>query len=145
MTQHTAMINGARIKVGPEHAKLMEKLAAAEAASPAAAIDFGIAPKRSGSLLTRHRPRSFDEVLGQGALVASLQSAIKGKLGRAFLFTGPSGVGKTTLARLTAAALGCTVLWDLTEVDAATHTGIDDMRGIGGRADMAFWTANVCF
>ena len=81
------------------------------------------------SLLTRYRPQAFDEVLGQDKAVASLRAAIKGGQGRAFLFTGPSGVGKTTLARITAAKLGCKPE-DLVEVDAATRTGVDDMRSV---------------
>jgi DNA polymerase-3 subunit gamma/tau len=52
----------------------------------------------------------------------------------AYLSTGPSGVGKTTLARLTAFALGCdNNPLSLTEADAATYTGIDAMRAITGR------------
>lgn len=83
------------------------------------------------SLLTRYRPQNFDEVIGQDKVVTSLRGAIAKKRGRAFLFTGPSGVGKTTLARITASELGCKPI-DLIEVDAATQTGIDDMRAVAG-------------
>jgi DNA polymerase III gamma/tau subunit len=66
-------------------------------------------------------------VVGHSAVVKSLQAAIKKGSARAYLFTGPSGVGKTTLARIAATAAGC-LPEDLVEIDAATHTGIDDMR-----------------
>src|ERR1700693_4443317 len=80
------------------------------------------------SIETKYRPQDWTEVLGQDAVVRSLENAVQKKLGTAFLFIGPSGVGKTTLARITAAKLGCT--GDLEEVDAASKTGIDDMRDV---------------
>jgi DNA polymerase III subunit gamma/tau len=83
------------------------------------------------SLLTKYRPASFDKVLGNTAIVRSLELAIKNKRGHAFLFTGRSGIGKTTLAYITAAALGCTP-FDLTEIDAA-KTGVDDLRELASR------------
>jgi DNA polymerase-3 subunit gamma/tau len=79
------------------------------------------------TLLTRHRPTTFEEVIGHATQVKALQRAIKERSTHSYLLTGPSGVGKTTLARLTAAALGCKVPQ---EVDAATNTGVDDMRAI---------------
>ncbi len=74
----------------------------------------------------KYRPNDFDQVVGQDATVRSLLEAVKKQAGHTFLFTGPSGVGKTTLARLTAHEFDC----DLIEIDAATHTGIDDMRAV---------------
>ncbi len=77
----------------------------------------------------KYRPKDFDEVVGQDAVVKSLQQAVKNNAGHTFLFTGLSGVGKTTLARITAATVGC-VSSNLIEIDAATHTGVDDMRDV---------------
>jgi DNA polymerase III subunit gamma/tau len=81
------------------------------------------------SIETKYRPQDFKEVIGQDAVVKSLENAIAKKLGTAFLFIGPSGVGKTTLARIAALELGCRPE-DLQEIDAATKTGIDDMRAV---------------
>lgn len=81
------------------------------------------------SIETKYRPNVWDEVIGQDAVVKSLINAIDKKLGTAFLFIGPSGCGKTTIARMAARELGCDLL-DLVETDAATDTGIDDMRKI---------------
>jgi DNA polymerase III gamma/tau subunit len=81
------------------------------------------------SIVTRYRPGAFDEVIGQDTVVRSLEAAIEKRTGTAFLFMGNSGVGKTTLARLTAEALGCLPA-DLLEVDAATNTGIEAMREV---------------
>jgi DNA polymerase-3 subunit gamma/tau len=81
------------------------------------------------SLLTKYRPTTFKEVVGQEAVVRSLAGAIKARSSHAFLFVWPSGTGKTTLARIAAAELGCKP-FDLEEVDAASKTGIDDMREI---------------
>lgn len=81
------------------------------------------------SLLTRYRPETLEEVIGQPQAVKSLEAAIKNKRGRAFLFTGGPGTGKTTMARIAARMLGCPAS-ELLEVDAATKTGIDDMRAV---------------
>jgi DNA polymerase-3 subunit gamma/tau len=80
-------------------------------------------------LHTKYRPRVFDDVVGQDAVVRSLRRAVAGKAARAFLLTGPSGTGKTTLARIVAAEMGCAP-GDIDEVDAATNTGVDDMRAL---------------
>jgi DNA polymerase III subunit gamma/tau len=80
-------------------------------------------------LHTKYRPRTFDEVVGQDTVVRSLRRAVEGRASRTFLLTGPSGTGKTTLARIAAAALGCAPA-DIEEIDAATHTGVDDMRAV---------------
>jgi DNA polymerase III gamma/tau subunit len=84
------------------------------------------------SIITKYRPKSFDQVLGQKATTLSIKKALKAGLSRAFLFIGPSGVGKTTLARLIAAHVGCSSD-NILEVDAATYTGIDAMRELMAR------------
>jgi DNA polymerase-3 subunit gamma/tau len=86
-------------------------------------------------LITKYRPKTFDEVVGHAAAVKALQSAIKKGAARAFLFTGPSGTGKTTLARIVAKEAGCSPA-NLIEVDAATNTGIDAMRDV--TADLGY-------
>lgn len=83
-------------------------------------------------LHTKYRPRTFDEVVGQDAVVRSLRRAVADGASRSFLLTGPAGCGKTTLARIAAAELGCAPE-DIEEVDAATNTGVDDMRGVAAQ------------
>lgn len=79
-------------------------------------------------LNTKYRPTTFDEVLGQDAAVRSLVSVIESETPpHAYLFTGPSGVGKTTLARICAKYLG-TDKSGLIEFDAASNSGVDDVR-----------------
>ena len=83
------------------------------------------------NLITKYRPQSFDEVVGQAAVVRSLQSIVKKKDAQIFLFAGPAGTGKTTLARIVAKAYGCEDTQSaILELDAATFTGIDSMRSV---------------
>ena len=118
------------------------------------------APKATASpyrvLARKYRPQNFAELIGQDAMVQTLGNAIKrGRLAHAFLMTGVRGVGKTSTARLIAKALNCigpdgqggpTIdpcgvcepcvaiaegrHIDVIEMDAASHTGVDDVREI---------------
>lgn len=77
----------------------------------------------------RYRPDKWDEVIGNEDSVTSLRKVLAEDSSHAFLFTGPSGVGKTTVARLAAKELGTTAD-NLIEVDAATHNGVEEMRDL---------------
>lgn len=107
-------------------------------------------------LARKYRPKSFAELIGQDALVRTLTNAIhSGRIAQAFMLTGVRGVGKTTTARIIARALNCTGPdgtggptvtpcgvcdncraiaedrhVDVMEMDAASHTGVDDIREI---------------
>jgi DNA polymerase-3 subunit gamma/tau len=107
-------------------------------------------------LARKYRPQSFGELIGQDAMVQTLANAIKrDRLAHAFLLTGVRGVGKTSTARLIATAMNCigpageggaTIEpcgvcepcraiaegrhIDVVEMDAASHTGVDDVREI---------------
>lgn len=77
-----------------------------------------------------YRPKTLEAVVGQQAVVASLKTLLSGKkVPHAFLLTGPSGTGKTTLARIIAAKLGINEQ-GLIEIDAASNSGIENMRNI---------------
>lgn len=100
-------------------------------------------------LYRKYRPQNFSEVIGQDHIVQTLTNSIKGKnISHAYLFCGPRGSGKTTVARIFAKAINCQnpsssepcnkcsscveivagKSMDLIEIDAASHRGIDDVR-----------------
>lgn len=81
------------------------------------------------TLHTKYRPGEFADIIGQNAIRASLENALKEKTSQTFLFHGPSGTGKTSIARIAAKFAG-TAPKDIMEIDAATFTGIDDMRTV---------------
>ncbi len=83
----------------------------------------------STELHLKYRPTSLTEILGQDHIVTSLESVLKKGTARSFLFTGPSGCGKTTLARIIATEVGCTPA-NIIEIDAATRTGVDNVRDL---------------
>ena len=84
----------------------------------------------SEPLHVKYRPKTFKEVLGQDPVVKSLQQVLKAKaLPHSYLFTGDSGTGKTTLARIMASMLEVDPS-NIVEIDAATNNGIDVMRDI---------------
>jgi DNA polymerase-3 subunit gamma/tau len=103
------------------------------------------------SLYRKYRPRNFEEVLGQGHVSATLSNAIsEDRVAHAYLFTGPRGTGKTSTARILAKAINCEKgptptpcgvcascisiedgsSLDVIEMDAASHSKVDDTREI---------------
>lgn len=74
-----------------------------------------------------YRPRSFKTVRGQDEQIKKLESVLKKGTSQAFIFVGPAGTGKTTLARVVAKHVGCDPA-DVLSVDAATNSGADETR-----------------
>ncbi len=129
-------------------------------AAPMLGMDLPSAPSAVGSayrvLARKYRPQKFSELIGQDAMVQTLANAIRrDQIAHAFLMTGVRGVGKTSTARLIAKGLNCigpdgqgrpTIdpcgvcdpciaiaegrHIDVIEMDAASHTGVDDVRVI---------------
>jgi DNA polymerase-3 subunit gamma/tau len=78
-------------------------------------------------IITRYRPEAFDDVIGHAVQIAALQRVLaSNSTPHAYLFTGPSGTGKTTFARI----VGTELEADVHEIDAASNNGVDAMRDL---------------
>ena len=103
------------------------------------------------SLYRRYRPTNFDEVVGQKYIIQTIKNSIKNeKIGHAYIFSGPRGIGKTTIARIIAKAVNCPNVKeanpcnncvacksinegssiDVIEIDAASNNGVEEMRNL---------------
>ena len=80
------------------------------------------------ALYQKHRPQVFQDIIEQPQVVSVLEKAVSGgSVAHAYLFTGPRGIGKTSVARIFAQSLGCQGI-DIFEIDAASHTSVEHIR-----------------
>ena len=101
------------------------------------------------TLYRKYRPKNFSQVIGQTHIVETLSGAVKtNRIAHAYLFTGPRGTGKTSIARILAKTINCEKpkdalscgkcssckllekknVLDIIEIDAASNTGVDNIR-----------------
>ncbi len=110
------------------------------------------------TLYRKYRPQTFDETIGQDVIIKTLKNAIKNnKLVHAYLFTGPRGTGKTSIAKIIAKTINCTNLsenitpcnlcvnctqinnhqsLDIIEIDAASNNGVDEIRELKNNVNL---------
>ncbi|MFA6160406.1 MAG: DNA polymerase III subunit gamma/tau [Parcubacteria group bacterium] len=118
----------------------------------------------SETLYRKYRPKNFSEIIGQAHIVRTLSNSItNNRIGHAYLFTGPRGTGKTSIARILAKTINCEDLkdaitcekcpsckiitekksLDIIEIDAASNTGVDNIREL--RETVALSNASLKF
>ncbi len=109
------------------------------------------------ALYRKYRPKRFEEVFGQDAIVKTLKNALQtGQITHAYMFSGPRGTGKTTVAKIFARAINCTSIEkgeacghcsncnisfsnnciDIIEIDAASNNGVDEIRELKNKVNI---------